>query len=76
MSNFIDGPAKGVHLSLRRSPMFLRAVCEPNGKWDALDQLTDTPARDQAKWKAWCEAEGSKIIGREVKADAEGNIKK
>lgn len=46
MSDFLDGPAAGVSLSLRRSPLLLRVVCTSNGdpKWDALDQLSDTPA--------------------------------
>jgi hypothetical protein len=47
MSNFLDGPAAGQTLSLGRSPVFLRAVCAPGGKWDALDQLDDTPQPDE-----------------------------
>lgn len=47
MSNFIDGPAKGVTLSLSRAPVFLRVVLA-NGKWDALDQLSDTPRPEEA----------------------------
>lgn len=47
MSNFLNGPAAGVTLSLGRSPYFLRVVMSPAGKWDALDQLEDTPAADE-----------------------------
>ncbi len=42
MTTFEDGPAKGQHLMLKRAARFLRVV-EANGKWDALDQLFDTP---------------------------------
>jgi hypothetical protein len=42
MTTFIDGPACGQRLMLRRAPYFLRVV-ELNGKWDALDQLADEP---------------------------------
>lgn len=42
MTTFTDGPAKGQTLSLRRAPVFLR-VTEAAGKFDALDQLEDTP---------------------------------
>jgi len=43
MTTFKDGPAKGQTLMLRRAAMFLRVVQDPNGEWDALDQLGDTP---------------------------------
>lgn len=42
MIQFIDGPANGVTLNLRRVPVLLRVVCA-DGQWDALDQLHDTP---------------------------------
>lgn len=42
MTTFEDGPAKGQRLMLKRAAHFLRVV-EANGKWDALDQPTDTP---------------------------------
>ena len=42
MTTFLDGPASGVQLRLTRAPHFLRAVRDGN-KWDALDQLDDTP---------------------------------
>lgn len=47
MSQLLDGPAKGTSLSLGRSPYFLRVVRAPDGKWDALDQLDDTPEPDE-----------------------------
>jgi hypothetical protein len=36
MTKFTNGPAAGTVLSLRRSPLFLRAVQDAEGKWDAL----------------------------------------
>lgn len=47
MTSFIDGPAKGEHLSLKRAVKFLRAVVTAGGKWDALDQPTDEPREDE-----------------------------
>ncbi len=54
MTNFLDGPAAGITLMLRRAPLFLRvtydktfasAVCKKGRtEWDALDMLDDTPA--------------------------------
>ncbi len=53
MIHFVDGPAEGIELDLRRAPLFLRVVRESvcNNKcadgdctpWDALDQLEDVP---------------------------------
>lgn len=43
MVEFIDGPALGQVLCLRRAPKLLRAVRGPRGKWDALDRLGDAP---------------------------------
>lgn len=45
---FLDGPAEGVSLGLRRAPMFLRVVVSPAGKVDALDQLGDVPMPREA----------------------------
>lgn len=43
MSHFLDGPAVGTVLSLRRSPLFLRVVRDTaSGDFDALDQLDDS----------------------------------
>ena len=38
MTTFQDGPAKGMTLMLKRTPVYLRVVCSL-GKVDALDQL-------------------------------------
>lgn len=43
MIEFIDGPAAGQALNLRRAPLYLRVVQAPGGEFDALDQLDDTP---------------------------------
>lgn len=44
MTTFTDGPAAGTTLSLRRSPLFLRAVQNYFTKtWDALDLVFDKP---------------------------------
>jgi hypothetical protein len=48
MTRFLDGPAKGVTLLLHRAPRILRAVRDPGGKWDALDQLGDVPEPNEA----------------------------
>lgn len=44
MIRFEDGPAGGQVLQLRRAPLYLRVTHDPDGKWDALDQLDDQPA--------------------------------
>ena len=43
MTRFLDGPAGGVTLALRRAPHFLRAVTLGDGTWDALDHFDDRP---------------------------------
>lgn len=45
----MDGPAAGQNVGmLRRAPRWLRVVYdEEAGTWDALDQLTDEPARSE-----------------------------
>ncbi|MEM1083255.1 MAG: hypothetical protein AAGI48_03970 [Verrucomicrobiota bacterium] len=44
MTRFIDGPAKGKTLMLRRAPLLLRVVIDRDSKVvDALDQLDDEP---------------------------------
>ena len=43
MTTFLDGPAEGQNLMLKRSPVFLRVVVGQDGVWDALDQLGDSP---------------------------------
>lgn len=47
MTRFLDGPAAGEVLFLKRAPMYLRAVQDAGGKWDALDLLDDAPAPDE-----------------------------
>lgn len=42
MIRFLDGPANGTVLELRRAPLFLRVVIEGETV-DALDLVTDTP---------------------------------
>lgn len=44
MSRFLDGPAAGTSLLLKRAPQLLRVVQDTNSTFDALDQLHDTPA--------------------------------
>lgn len=46
MTTFLNGPAKDQHLMLKRAPVFLR-VTYACGKWDALDQLGDTPRAEE-----------------------------
>lgn len=46
MTTFLDGPARGHHLNLHRTPKFLR-VTELDGKFDALDQLYDVPLPEE-----------------------------
>jgi len=48
MIRFLDGPAAGVNLVLRRAPIMLRVVRSAAGEWDALDQLDDEPAAGEA----------------------------
>lgn len=47
MIKFLDGPAAGVTLLLHRAPLFLRAVRDAQGDWDALDQPDDTPKPEE-----------------------------
>lgn len=47
MVSFLDGPAAGVTLMLRRAPIYLRVTFNPAGKVDALDQLDDEPKPDE-----------------------------
>lgn len=50
MVEFIDGPAKGAQLNLRRIPKFIRVVIDATGNVDALDLKTD---RAQANEKVY-----------------------
>lgn len=47
MTRFIDGPAKGKTLMLKRAPMMLRVVVDHRGEVDALDMLDDFPRPDE-----------------------------
>lgn len=48
MIHFLDGPAAGVKLMLKRAPVLLRVTHHVmSGKWDALDQLDDQPDPDE-----------------------------
>lgn len=46
MTKFLDGPAKGQVLMLKRAPMFLR-VTRAGDKWDALDLLGESPQPEE-----------------------------
>lgn len=48
MVKFIDGPANGAELSLRRAPKYLRVVVGINGLVDALDQKEDKPTKEES----------------------------
>lgn len=53
MTRFTDGPAAGVVLGLRRSPLFIRVVLDRYAEkpiWDALDQLHDQPKPSEDLW--------------------------
>lgn len=51
MARFLDGPAEGCDLMLRRCPPYLRVVVKipgaPAPTIDALDQLEDVPAPNE-----------------------------
>ncbi len=47
MTSFLDGPAAGQRLMLKRAPRFIRVVTH-GGKFDALDQLGDVPLPSEA----------------------------
>lgn len=46
MTRFLNGPAEKQTLMLQRAPLFLR-VTRDGDKWDALDQIEDTPRRGE-----------------------------
>ncbi len=46
MTRFLDGPAKGQHFMIRRTPIFVR-VTEENGKWDILNNAGDAPRKTE-----------------------------
>jgi hypothetical protein len=49
MIRFTDGPAANQRLMLRRAPLYLRVTFDTiKKKWNAIDQLADTPAAGEA----------------------------
>lgn len=62
MVEFIDGPAKGAKLNLRRTPKFLRVVIDVTGNVDALDLKTDR-AQNNEKVYAYRAVDGSQQSG-------------
>lgn len=48
MISFLDGPAHGESLNLRRAPVMLRVV-HGHG-WDALDMPDDEPRSNESVW--------------------------
>ncbi len=70
MTRFLDGPAKGKVLMLKRAARFLRVVHDGK-EFDALDQPTDTPRPEEriyayeiAEPPGWAFIDGSKCRGR------------
>lgn len=49
MTRFLDGPAAGKTMQLRRAPLLLRVVEGPDG-FDALDLLEDEPLPEERIW--------------------------
>lgn len=47
MTTFTNGPALKAMLLLKRHPIYLRVIRDAKGKFDALDQLNDTPAEGE-----------------------------
>ena len=47
MIRFLDGPAAGEVLQLRRAPIYLRVAIDAAGDVDALDQPGDKPKRSE-----------------------------
>lgn len=50
MTTFIDGPFHGESIELKRSPMALRVVRDPDHKWDALDLPKDEVYPNESIW--------------------------
>ena len=70
MTRFADGPAKAQTLMLKRAPFFLR-VTECKGKFDALNEVEDTPRTDETLYAyqlvempGWSFVDGPKCRGR------------
>ncbi len=65
MTIFLNGPMKRAHLRLKRAPIYLRGT-ESNGKFDALDQVGDSPRDDEKVFAykmlgkpSWCHVNAS-----------------
>jgi hypothetical protein len=67
---FLDGPAAGQVLELRRVPLLLRVVRNRmKNTWDALDQLDDTPKEREEIFVYLRSGQVQKI---HIKADCRG----
>jgi hypothetical protein len=60
MIEFLDGPAAGQRLMLKRAPLYLR-VTEMLGEWDGLDQIEDEPRREETLYAYRVEGERSQV---------------
>lgn len=47
MTRFLDGPAKGQHFMIKRTPIFVRVTQDEGGKWDILNDAGDTPRKTE-----------------------------
>lgn len=58
MTRFLDGPARGQTLMLKRAPKFLRVTRDDKHSlspvWDALDQVDDTPMQGESLFAYQC----------------------
>jgi hypothetical protein len=67
VTKFLDGPAKDVVLLLQRVPFLLRAVQNAEGKWDALNELSDKASAGETVYvyrmkglPGWCHVRSGK----------------
>lgn len=62
-TRFLDGPARGVRLWIRRAPSFLRVTQAPSGAWGALDLAASRPAPDEVlyAYRRITDASGSRF---------------
>lgn len=62
MTKFLNGPAAGQTLMLKRAPIYLRvvrlAIGVGSSKWDALDQPTDNPETGEIVFAYKCKCKG------------------
>jgi len=52
---FMEGPADGQRLMLRRIPIMLRVVQNRSGEWDALNELDDGRRWSEREAREWWE---------------------